>query len=399
MNLPDGWAVCVMDFAKNRQIWYQDEIKEAHWSKKQVSMHPTVIYYKSSDNPQPLRLVITHFSDIVDHSADVVEAITADILKILKERFPEHCYKFFYKDGCSSQYKGKYTFYHVSTSPNVERAYFGSEHGKSESDAKTSTINYVLNKGIISRKTIITGAADMYNFLVSRLEASENDIFRVIEKDDVEKVKPRHTDIRTLTGNCTRKMHQIKPASPPQVGVLYIRAFACYCDICLSGEPSKCSNIDISRGEFLKQTLPGVVSSKIVCAQVDHPHEGTNESDPNDLSETHNDNTALEHKSSEDWVLADSKETVKVDVNDYIVVKHHINNKTLRYVAKVIRVGKQPLINYMKRSGESGMCFRESENPNDIGKYVDPSEIVMCLPAPAIHRGTFKFLFCLHVNN
>ena len=42
--LKPGQFVMVQDFAKNRDIIYQDEIKSNYWTKFQVTMHPVVLF-------------------------------------------------------------------------------------------------------------------------------------------------------------------------------------------------------------------------------------------------------------------------------------------------------------------------------------------------------------------
>ena len=49
-NLPEGWALLVLDFAKNRLVHYQDEIKSAYFGQQQITMHPTVVYYCQRDS-------------------------------------------------------------------------------------------------------------------------------------------------------------------------------------------------------------------------------------------------------------------------------------------------------------------------------------------------------------
>ena len=44
-NLKVGECLILQDFSRNRDIFHRDEIKASYWSKKQVTMHPTVIYY------------------------------------------------------------------------------------------------------------------------------------------------------------------------------------------------------------------------------------------------------------------------------------------------------------------------------------------------------------------
>ena len=64
-SLKVGQCLMVQDFAKNRDIIFQDEIKSNFWSKKQVTLHPSVLFYKLTDEQEePNKLVITHLSDI-----------------------------------------------------------------------------------------------------------------------------------------------------------------------------------------------------------------------------------------------------------------------------------------------------------------------------------------------
>ena len=46
-DLPDDNVLQVMDFAKNREIKYQDEIKATYYTANQVTLHPIVNFYKT----------------------------------------------------------------------------------------------------------------------------------------------------------------------------------------------------------------------------------------------------------------------------------------------------------------------------------------------------------------
>lgn len=48
-NLPHGWILMVMDFAQNRKVYFQDEIKSAHFAQRQITMHPIVVYRKGDN--------------------------------------------------------------------------------------------------------------------------------------------------------------------------------------------------------------------------------------------------------------------------------------------------------------------------------------------------------------
>jgi hypothetical protein len=45
-NLEDGQLLTLMDFAENYRCEFQGEIQAAHWSYSQVTVFPTVNYYR-----------------------------------------------------------------------------------------------------------------------------------------------------------------------------------------------------------------------------------------------------------------------------------------------------------------------------------------------------------------
>ena len=104
-------------------------------------------------------------------------------MSILEEKFPgkfSKCY--LWSDGCTAQYKGKNTFFHLSKPDSLftcERHYYGSEHGKGDSDLETALINKKLNVAIRSRQVIVTDAADMFNFLSSYPVNTKNNTERI----------------------------------------------------------------------------------------------------------------------------------------------------------------------------------------------------------------------------
>ena len=103
--------------------------------KKQITVHVQVLYYKTSQTKvdDVERIVIVHLSDITKHDAHMVHYMTQDSIDILSKRHPDEKFENFYlwSDGCAAQYKGKHTFFYLDEyKGEVERHFFGSEHGK-----------------------------------------------------------------------------------------------------------------------------------------------------------------------------------------------------------------------------------------------------------------------------
>ena len=172
-SLKLGECVFVQDFSRNKSLLNQDEPKAVYWSQGQVSIHPTVIYYKTNENEESKRVVITHLSDIHSHSAHLVFYITNDCINLLSNMFPEVQMRkvYLWSDGCASQYKGKHSFFYLDKfEVIIERNFFGSEHGKGESDAETGTISRLYLNAIRSNETIITNASDFCEYLVEKNE-------------------------------------------------------------------------------------------------------------------------------------------------------------------------------------------------------------------------------------
>jgi hypothetical protein len=84
---------------------------------------------------------------------------TVDYLKELEVPFEKVAV---FSGGCAAQYKSRCTFAYQSLKyVNVERNYFGSEHGKSECDCELGYINRALDMALLGRKGTIANATEM----------------------------------------------------------------------------------------------------------------------------------------------------------------------------------------------------------------------------------------------
>ena len=154
----EGVCIMVQDFSRNRDVFYQFEIKSSYWTRKQITMHPTVIHLFGDGKWH--RIVITHLSDITKHDAHFVHYITKDCIEYLTNHYPEIKLQkvIIWSDGCASQYKGKISFFYLNQlqaifpSLEIQRNYYGSEHGKGESDAETGIFSKQIMDAVKSEK-------------------------------------------------------------------------------------------------------------------------------------------------------------------------------------------------------------------------------------------------------
>lgn len=104
-NLVDGEFVVCLDFAENYTCHVQDAIQSHHWSARQATVHPYVIYYKENDKIKHLNYVM--ISEKVLHDASAINLFNTKMIAHLKSHFGEENVKkiYYFSDGPASQYK------------------------------------------------------------------------------------------------------------------------------------------------------------------------------------------------------------------------------------------------------------------------------------------------------
>ncbi|XP_060573349.1 LOW QUALITY PROTEIN: uncharacterized protein LOC132731228 [Ruditapes philippinarum] len=239
-NLPAGSVLQVMDFAKNRQIKYQSEIKGAFFTARQVTMHPVVTYFQSDVGlVRNSSIIISedncHDYHAVNHFAHIVNSHIEKIIEKPKRRI-------IFSDGCSAQYKSKGPFADIANERiEINRNYFGSEHGKSECDGEIGVLNRSLDRAIIGNKVVLNSAEDVYNYCQSHLKVDDvlsTRNFFYVKNGEIDRNRPE-TDVKTVPS--TRKFHQILN-STKEPGLLSVRSLSCFCKKCESGDSVICLN-------------------------------------------------------------------------------------------------------------------------------------------------------------
>ncbi|KAJ8049262.1 hypothetical protein HOLleu_01941 [Holothuria leucospilota] len=209
-NLPHGWILMVMDFAQNRKVYFQDEIKSARFAQRQITMHPIVVYRKG-DNGNLVRESLVFLSDDICHDSHAVEFYLQSAIKYLENENVMITRVVIFSDGCASQYKGKVNFADLSLSIYAtERNYYGSEHGKGEGNGETGVINRAIDRAILGRQVIVRNVQELYQWcsehLSTETEFSKRKFFHVKLGD----VSRNRQDRRVETLKGSRKLHKIK---------------------------------------------------------------------------------------------------------------------------------------------------------------------------------------------
>lgn len=231
----------IMDFAKNRTISYQDEIKSAYFGAKQVTIHPVVCFFKK-DN-RLIRDSVIFISDDINHDYHAVNnfsKLARQHVQTLLGRKPVK--EVIFSDGCASQYKSKGPLADLSIRTHeVNRNYYGSEHGKGQGDGEIGVLNRALDCAVMGRKLIINTAEDMYSWCGANLTLEDEFSrrhFYFVRSEEIQRDRP-FTNTSTVPG--TRKLHQIQNIVGKPYHLL-ARELSCFCPACFSGRRGPCSN-------------------------------------------------------------------------------------------------------------------------------------------------------------
>ena len=393
-TLKPGQCINVQDFAQNIEIRYLIEIKARNWAKRQISMHVQVLTYKTSKSKENQDLFIVHLSDILKHDAPMVHYATQDSMDILSERHPDEKWEKFYlwSDGCTSQYKGKSSFFFLDQfDTRVERNFFGSEHGKNRCDSFTGQIKIAYKRAVKSGRTDINNASDLKTFLCENYKNDSTKIFKLIETDDnnLEAIQQKFHSVKidVLSDNCTRTLHQIKPTGDTDTGHFLTRNFSCFCSHCLKKNWKDCDNKDLTGGKFKKRIL------KSHDGTFTYPHNESENED--DIIEDDN----FEDDSVDDKITVESQDLQFTDLevgNIIIVPVKDLQDRIYYHPAEITKLNSEETveaihIDYLKVDFDNKKVLRKYNSEKENNWVIQITDITMKLPEPKRQRGRFTF--------
>lgn len=390
LSLKPGQCLGIQDFAQNIEISYLDEIKASNWSKTQVTIHPGVFYYKTSQSDEIERQVIVHLSDITKHDPHIVHHMTQDCIDILSKMHPNEKWEkmYLWSDGCSSQYKGKNSFYYLDKfKVPVERNFFGSEHGKNECDAITGNISIQYTNAVKSDDCVISNAHDLTEFLCKTYEKDKSKIFKLVEKEDKDlkaiTQASKNMEVQVLSGTCTRTLHQIKAGK--NNGCLLTRPYSCFCNYCLNNDFDHCNNKSITGGNFTERLLISDCKDEHFSGTINDEHDENNDDDDHDDYE-------MNYASNmETFITVENQELKETDlqVNNFIIIPvKDYRNKVSNYPAQIIKLGNNGdiHIDYLKQDFDNKEVLLQSTSETEKNWIVSIDDVIMKLPEPKENR-------------
>lgn len=166
----------VLDFAENYTCNLQDEVQACHWYHEQATVHPIVTCYrcpKCASATTTESIVFITDEKKHDHHAVLCFLDIAN-QHLQSTRNLDIQYQVQFTDGCPSQYKSKGPFYDISMAKqnygfHVERAFFGSRHGKVPSDGESDVVKSCASAAVTAGRAVITTALEMFHFCEENL--------------------------------------------------------------------------------------------------------------------------------------------------------------------------------------------------------------------------------------
>ena len=220
-TLSSDEAIVLGDFAENYTFVVQDEIQSYHWSKKQCSLHPVVIYYMKEKLEESSFCVI---SNDLNHDVAFVNQVMDETIRHIKSNLCPSIRKIHYfSDGCAGQYKNCKHFYnlcHHAEDFSIECIwnFFATSHGKSPCDGIGGTVKRLVARFSLQSPTKdqILSAEAMFEYCIKSISGIK---FVYVSSEKMElarnELAERFSVATTVPG--TRSFHQYAPFSKSMI--------------------------------------------------------------------------------------------------------------------------------------------------------------------------------------
>lgn len=226
--VPNKKVIIQMDFAENYSCFVQNAIQSHYFSTPTVTIHPFVVFYKTSEESPVQTYNVVIINEIRSHNTTAVYAFQEHLMNILRIKFPQLEDILYLSDGCAEQYKNRFNFKNLCMHKqdfniNAEAHFFPTSHGKGECDGIGGNIKRMA-KNASNTGILINDAKQFYDWAMTeqqngRFHADWEFVY-VPQKDydDAEnKLRNRFEGLRTLPG--TKKFHEFIPLNENQISV------------------------------------------------------------------------------------------------------------------------------------------------------------------------------------
>ena len=252
----------VIDFSQNYNSKYSSEIQAVHFgaSRKQISLHTGVLYYKDVLDSTVKCMSFCTVSECLRHDASAIWAHLQPVLEFVKSIVPSANIIHFQSDGPSTQYKNKTNFQlfkHFCEKLGFVYATWNFStpgHGKSAADATGGSVKRICDNAVLSGHDILTEYE-----IVEAVERLPNSKIKVlaISLADIEQIdKLINPDIKTAPKST--QIYQLLWISKPEK--LFLNYLSCL--QCIQNPP--CKHFSLIENGWTLTNKKKVGHSKIV---------------------------------------------------------------------------------------------------------------------------------------
>lgn len=254
-KLPVNHAVIHMDFAENYNCKSVEEIQSAYWNQTGVTLHPTVIYTRPTEESELQHQSFVIISDDQNHNSTSVVTFIKEIVKDVKLLDPEIKCIHYWTDSPTSQYRNKTMFHLVANHQetfgiDAKWNFFEAGHGKGPCDGLGGSTKRLADQAVKSGKVIIQDANDFFCWTQSAHCSTKQVKFRFVLKEHCQQTEKEIALWNAKPVKGTMKVHAVVGQGSNSILVGNV---SCYCSDCLAG-----SNCLSWRKESTKpkETLP-----------------------------------------------------------------------------------------------------------------------------------------------
>lgn len=196
-----------IDFAENFVCEAQDEVQNAHWNQRQLTLFTTAFNFNDVFQSK------VFVSDFLNHTKD---SIIPYLYKLISEIPQSLKLLKIWSDGPSSQFKNRFV---AAMIPNLEKFFkikiiwnfFATSHGKGCIDGIGATTKTIVRKHIRSRDCIVNNASDFvkaFNMTASKIQIEEVTELQINAINETLKVNAVYSNAQNIRDIAS--MHQIQ---------------------------------------------------------------------------------------------------------------------------------------------------------------------------------------------
>lgn len=157
--------------AQNYLCLHQNEPQGMHWEHKQVTLHPSVVYFICKNCYTISTHEVVHVSNDLKHDAHIIKKFNEKTLQVLKDRGIEMHKIIFFSDQVPAQYKKKMAFNYMCQSSYATMInFFGTQHGKGPCDGCACCVKQKVASLVKSEMTVVSSPETFYKFCRKEIE-------------------------------------------------------------------------------------------------------------------------------------------------------------------------------------------------------------------------------------